>query len=76
MLRLPPFRYLAPRTVEQAAHMRAEERTGDAGRGRYRSVPQYERRPFTPAVLIGLRGIASLKSISGSPEQEMRIGAG
>jgi len=38
--------------------------------------PNMKRRQFTPAVLIGLRAIQSLKSIAGSPEQGMRIGAG
>jgi len=38
--------------------------------------PNMKRRQFTPPVLIGLRGIAALKSIDGSPEQGMRIGAG
>ena len=77
MLRLPPFRYLAPRTLEQAAHMLAEE--GEQAMpvaGGTDLYPNMKRRQFTPAVLIGLRGIASLKAISGSPEQGMRIGAG
>jgi len=77
MLRLPPFRYLAPRTVEQAVHMLAGE--GEQAMlvaGGTDLYPNMKRRQFTPAVLIGLRGIASLKSISGSPEQGMRIGAG
>ncbi|HEY7415941.1 MAG TPA: FAD binding domain-containing protein, partial [Ktedonobacteraceae bacterium] len=77
MLRLPPFRYLAPRTLEQAVHMLAAE--GEqvmpvaGGTDLY---PNMKRRQVTPAVLIGLRGIASLKSISGSPEQGISIGAG
>ena len=77
MLRLPPFRYLAPRTLEQAAHMLAEE-GGHAMpvAGGTDLYPNMKRRQFTPPVLVGLRGIASLKGISGSPEQGMRIGAG
>jgi 4-hydroxybenzoyl-CoA reductase subunit beta len=38
--------------------------------------PNMKRRQFTPPVLIGLRGIAALKHISGSPEQGMTVGAG
>ena len=38
--------------------------------------PNMKRRQFTPAVLIGLRGIKALKGISGSPEQGFRIGSG
>ena len=77
MLRLPPFRYLAPKTVEQAAHMLAQE--GEQAMlvaGGTDLYPNMKRRQFTPPVLIGLRGIAALKHISGSVEQGMRIGAG
>jgi 4-hydroxybenzoyl-CoA reductase subunit beta len=38
--------------------------------------PNMKRRQFTPPVLIGLRGIAALKHISGSSDQGMRVGAG
>lgn len=38
--------------------------------------PNMKRRQFTPQVLIGLRGISTLKSIHGSAEQGMRIGSG
>src|SRR5437879_13081728 len=77
MLRLPPFRYLAPVTIEQAAAMLAGE--GEQAllvAGGTDLYPNMKRRQFTPPVLIGLRGIAALKSIDGSPEQGMRIGAG
>ena len=77
MLRLPPFRYLAPGTIEQAAAMLVEE--GEQAMlvaGGTDLYPNMKRRQFTPPVLIGLRGIAALKSIDGSPEQGMRVGAG
>ncbi len=77
MLRLPPFRYLAPRDVEQAVHMLAKE--GDEAMlvaGGTDLYPNMKRRQFTPPVLIGLRAIQSMKIIGGSPEQGMRIGAG
>lgn len=77
MLRLPPFRYLAPRTVSQATRMLAQE--GEQAMpvaGGTDLFPNMKRRQFTPAVLIGLRGIQELKGISGSPEQGTRIGAG
>lgn len=38
--------------------------------------PNMKRRQFTPQVLVGLRGVKALKSISGSPEQGFRLGAG
>ncbi|HXZ04439.1 MAG TPA: xanthine dehydrogenase family protein subunit M [Ktedonobacteraceae bacterium] len=77
MLRLPPFRYLAPSTIEQATNMLAVE--GEQAMlvaGGTDLYPNMKRRQFTPPVLIGLRGIAELKHINGSPEQGMRVGAG
>ena len=77
MLRLPPFRYLAPNTIEQAANMLAQE--GEQAMlvaGGTDLYPNMKRRQFAPPVLIGLRGIAALKHISGSPEEGMHIGAG
>jgi 4-hydroxybenzoyl-CoA reductase subunit beta len=38
--------------------------------------PNMKRRQFTPQVLIGLRGISTLKNIDGSAEQGLRIGSG
>ena len=77
MLRLPPFRYLAPHSIEQAAHMLAQE--GDQAMlvaGGTDLYPNMKRRQFTPQVLIGLHGISELKHISGSVEQGLRVGAG
>lgn len=77
MLRLPPFRYLAPRRLDEAAQMLAQE--GEQAMlvaGGTDLYPNMKRRQFTPPVLIGLRAIPALKSISGSPEQSMRVGAG
>ncbi len=77
MLRLPPFRYLASRSLEEAAHMLAQE--GDAAMlvaGGTDLFPNMKRRQFTPQALIGLRGIKALKNISGSPDQGFRLGAG
>ncbi len=77
MLRLPPFRYLAPRSLEEAAHMLAGE--GDAAMlvaGGTDLFPNMKRRQFTPQVLIGLHAIKALKDISGSPAQGFRLGAG
>src|SRR5258708_27849824 len=77
MLRLPPFRYLAPRNLDEAAQLLIQE--GDQAMlvaGGTDLYPNMKRRQFTPPVLIGLRGIPELKSISGSSYQGMRIGAG
>ena len=77
MLRLPPFRYLAPNTMEQATNMLVQE--GEQAMlvaGGTDLYPNMKRRQFTPQVLIGLRGISDLQHISGSPEQGMHVGAG
>ncbi len=77
MLRLPPFRYIAPRHLDEAAHMLAQE--GEQAMlvaGGTDLFPNMKRRQFTPQVLIGLRNIAALKGIDGAPEQGFRIGAG
>jgi 4-hydroxybenzoyl-CoA reductase subunit beta len=77
MLRLPPFRYLAPISLEQATQMLAHE--GEQAMlvaGGTDLYPNMKRRQFTPPVLIGLRSIAALRNISGSPEQGMHVGAG
>jgi len=77
MLRLPPFRYLGPRRLDEAAEMLAQE--GEQAMlvaGGTDLYPNMKRRQFTPPVLIGLRAIPALKGISGSPEQGMRVGAG
>lgn len=77
MLRLPPFRYLAPHNLDEAARMLAAEGSqAMLVAGGTDLYPNMKRRQFTPPVLIGLRQIAALKQISGSPEQGYRLGAG
>ena len=77
MLRLPPFQYLAPKNLAEAAHMLSQE--GERAMlvaGGTDLYPNMKRRQFTPPVLIGLRGIPTFKNISGSAEEGMHIGAG
>ncbi len=77
MLRLPPFSYKAPRTLEDAVKMLSFE--GEEAMlvaGGTDLFPNMKRRQFTPPVVIGLRNIASLKTITGSPEEGLRIGSG
>ncbi len=77
MLRLPPFLYKAPRTVDDAVQMLSQK--GDQAMlvaGGTDLFPNMKRRQFTPPVVIGLRNIAALKTITGSPEQGFRIGSG
>lgn len=77
MLRLPPFRYLAPRILDEATQMIAQEgENAMLVAGGTDLYPNMKRRQFTPQVLVGLRGVTALKHISGSPQKGMRIGAG
>jgi 4-hydroxybenzoyl-CoA reductase subunit beta len=77
MLRLPPFRYLAPHSLTEATHMLMQEgASAMLVAGGTDLFPNMKRRQFTPQVLIGLRGVKALKNISGSPEQGFRLGAG
>ncbi len=77
MLRLPPFTYLAPKTVEQAAIWMAEAGTaGMVVAGGTDLYPNMKRRQFEPKVLVGLRGIRSIGRISGDRRRGMTIGAG
>jgi 4-hydroxybenzoyl-CoA reductase subunit beta len=77
MLRLPPFDYLAPRTVAEAVAMLAdrgpEAMIVAGGTDLY---PNMKRRQFEPKALVGLRSIAALQRIEGSAEVGLTIGAG
>jgi 4-hydroxybenzoyl-CoA reductase subunit beta len=76
MLRLPPFRYIAPKTLDEAARLLAEhgERAMVVAGGTD-LFPNMKRRQFTPEVLVGLRGLRELRGIAGEPGQGMTIGA-
>jgi len=77
MLRLPPFTYLAPRSLEKAVGQ-----IGEAGpdgmlvAGGTDLYPNMKRRQFEPKILIGLRAIRELGRISGTAAKGMTIGSG
>jgi 4-hydroxybenzoyl-CoA reductase subunit beta len=77
MLRLPPFTYLAPSTLEKAVGQIGE--AGPEGMlvaGGTDLYPNMKRRQFEPKILVGLRGIRDLGRICGNLSQGMAIGAG
>jgi 4-hydroxybenzoyl-CoA reductase subunit beta len=77
MIRLPPFTYLAPRTIDDAARLMVEH--GAAAMlvaGGTDLYPNMKRRQFEPKVLIGLRGIPALREVRGSAGAGWTIGAG
>jgi 4-hydroxybenzoyl-CoA reductase subunit beta len=74
MLRLPPFRYHAPRTAAEAAKM-LRDLGPDAMvvAGGTDLYPNMKRRQFTPKVLLGLRGIEGGTGIHANGD--LRLGA-
>ena len=81
MLRLPPYRYHRPATLEEALSLKGEHGT-DAMfiAGGTDLVPNMKHRLFEPAHLISLRGIDPLRGIEvcgaeDDPDGYLRIGA-
>ena len=75
MMRLPAFRYRAPRTVADAAAWLAENPADTMLlAGGTDLLPNMKRRQQTPATLIALRGIEALRDISNG--DGLAIGAG
>jgi 4-hydroxybenzoyl-CoA reductase subunit beta len=63
MMRLPPFRYVAPRTAREAARLLADHGPeAMAVAGGTDLFPNMKRRQFTPKVLVALR---NLEEVSG-----------
>jgi 4-hydroxybenzoyl-CoA reductase subunit beta len=75
MMRLPSFRYRAPRSIADAAAWLAED-PGDTMllAGGTDVLPNMKRRQQTPATLIGLRGVRELGEIT--PSNGLTVGAG
>ncbi|MGH9410170.1 MAG: FAD binding domain-containing protein, partial [Vicinamibacterales bacterium] len=75
MMRLPPFRYRAPRAVADAAAWLADDpQQTMLLAGGTDVLPNMKRRQQTPSTLIGLRGIRELAEIRDGAE--LTIGAG
>ena len=76
MMRLPPFTYVAPLTVADAA--RALSQHGSAAMlvaGGTDLYPNMKRRQFEPRVLVGLRGVREIEGVRGTPRAGLTIGA-
>jgi 4-hydroxybenzoyl-CoA reductase subunit beta len=75
MMRLPPFTYLSPRGVADAARLLAEHGPGAmlvaGGTDLY---PNMKRRQFEPSVLVGLSAIRELRGVGGSAREGLRLG--
>jgi len=76
MMRLPRFRYLAPRSLREATAALADlgpEALPVAGGTDL--FPNMKRRQQTPAVVVGLRGVPELRAVSGDPARGLSLGA-
>ncbi|MCL6640661.1 MAG: FAD binding domain-containing protein, partial [Candidatus Rokubacteria bacterium] len=74
MMRLPPFTYLAPRTVDEAARLLAEHGSRAMPvAGGTDLFPNMKRRQFEPEVLVGLVGIRGLAGVGGRAGEGLRI---
>jgi 4-hydroxybenzoyl-CoA reductase subunit beta len=75
MLRLPDFRYLAPRNLDEATRMLADNGPEAVVlAGGTDLFPNMKRRQQEPKVVIGLRGIGDLGGVTRT-DSVMRIGA-
>ena len=77
MMRLPPFTYLAPVSVDDAVKLMRDR--GDLAMlvaGGTDLYPNMKRRQFEPKVLVGLRGIRELRGIRGDAHSGLVIGSG
>ena len=76
MMRLPPFTYIAPKTVADATRALAEH--GSAAMlvaGGTDLYPNMKRRQFEPRVLVGLRGVPEMRGVRGTAGEGLTIGA-
>src|SRR5215510_5125774 len=77
MLRLPPFTYLAPKTLREAVHLIANQRPEDIllVAGGTDVYPNMKRQQFTPKTLVGLRHMQELHACSGDMQYGLTLGA-
>jgi 4-hydroxybenzoyl-CoA reductase subunit beta len=76
MMRLPPFKYIAPTTLSEAAQLLADHGPEAAVvAGGTDLYPNMKRRQIEPKVLVGTRAIRELRGISGDEQQGFTIRA-
>jgi 4-hydroxybenzoyl-CoA reductase subunit beta len=77
MMRLPPFRYLAPVSVPDAVKLMADHGPEAMLVGGGTDLfPNMKRRQFEPTVLVGLRGVRELVGVRQSEAGALAIGGG
>ena len=76
MMRLPRFRYLAPRSLDEATLTLADLGPEAAPlAGGTDLLPNMKRRQQTPATVVGLRGVPDLRAREGDPSRGLTLGA-
>ena len=77
MMRLPPFQYIAARTVAEAVAALGEHgHEAMPVAGGTDLYPNMKRRQFEPKVLVGLGGVAELRGVRGNARDGFTVGAG
>jgi 4-hydroxybenzoyl-CoA reductase subunit beta len=78
MLRLPPFTYLTPRSLDEAVDMIAAQEPNAAMlvAGGTDVYPNMKRQQYEPKTLIGLRQLRALRTLTGTAQHGLSIGAG
>src|SRR5437899_2151560 len=78
MLRLPPFTYLIPRSLDEAVAMIAaqEPHVGMLVAGGTDVYPNMKRQQYEPQTLVGLRQLRALHTWTGNAQHGLRLGAG
>ncbi len=77
MLRLPPFTYLAPKSLAEAVTMLADHGPeAMVVAGGTDLFPNLKRRQFDASVLVGLRGLGELEGVRGDAARGFTVGAG
>ena len=75
MMRLPDFRYFAPRSLEEAAHIVAEEGPSvSLLAGGTDLLPKMKRRQQEPATVVALRDVGELRVFQNG--EGLKLGAG
>src|SRR4029453_15486283 len=78
MLRLPPFTYLTPRSLDEAVDMITAQEPNDVMlvAGGTDVYPNMKRQQYEPKTLVGLRQLGALRTLTGNARHGLSIGAG
>jgi 4-hydroxybenzoyl-CoA reductase subunit beta len=78
MLRLPPFTYLAPRSLDEAVDIIAAQKPNAfmLVAGGTDVYPNMKRQQYEPKTLVGLRQLRALHRSTGTAQHGLSIGAG